>query len=390
MNLLALERKFYFPVFPRYDAEFVRGKQQFLWDARGKRYLDFFSGLGVTSLGHSHPALTRALALQAKRLWHTTQLFYAEPAILLAQELVKRSFPGKVFLSNSGAEAVECALKLARRFGSLSRRYEILCFENSFHGRTLAALSATGQRKFHQNLGPLLPGFRFARFNDMASVRKNLTRKTCAILVEPVQGEGGVHPASPDFLRGLRRLCDERKMLLMLDEVQTGVGRTGRLFAYEHFGIVPDVLILAKGLAGGLPIGATLAAGRIADLFKKGDHGSTFGGGHLASAVALSVLRRMTGQFLARVREIGSYFRERLSDLSGENLGIRDVRGLGLMAGVELNRPSRRVVEACLKRGLVIGAAGENVIRFLPSLIISRRDVDQAVSILRNVLRRMR
>lgn len=389
MKLAALEKKFYFPVFPRYAVSFVRGKGQFLWDARGKRYLDFFSGLGVTSLGHSHPALTRALAQQAKRLWHTTQLFYAEPAILLAQELVKRSFPGKVFLSNSGAEAVECALKLARRFGNPSR-YEILCFENSFHGRTLATLSATGQRKFHQNMGPLLPGFRFARFNDLTSARKNLTRKTCAILVEPVQGEGGVHVARPDFLRGLRRFCDERKMLLMLDEVQTGAGRTGRLFAYEHFGLAPDVLILAKGLAGGLPIGATLAAGRIADLFKKGEHGSTFGGGHLVSAVALSVLETMAQPFLARVREIGDYFRERLSDLAGENLGIRDVRGLGLMAGVELNRPSRGVVEACLKRGLVLGAAGENVIRFLPSLIISRRDVDQAVSILRNVLRRMR
>lgn len=395
MNIIDLEKKFFFQTYKRSPVVFVHGEGKYLWDDRGKRYIDFFSGVGVNIFGHCHPEIVKAIQNQTRNLIHTSNLYYAQPQVLLAEKLIKLSFPGRVFFSNSGAEANECAIKLTRKWGKKAGtrhegrgRYEIIVFENSFHGRTLATLSATGQKKFHQGFEPLVPGFKYAKFNDLDSVERLVNPKTCAIMVELVQGEGGVNVARKEFIQGLKKICGVNKLLLIFDEIQTGLGRTGKIFAYENYGVKPDILTLAKGLAGGLPLGATIGSERIAHLFSYGDHGSTFGGNLVACSASLSVLGLLNQKVLSQVREVGRYFYESLKKLKEKHSCINDVRGLGLMLGVELSGSDGRgekIVNKCLQRGLLINCTQKKVIRFLPPLTINKKDVDWATDILDEV-----
>lgn len=393
MDIIQNEKNYILQVYKRYPLVLVRGKGKYVWDEQGKRYLDFFSGLSVCNVGHCHPRVVSAVKRQAAKLMHVSNLYYTEPQVALAARLVERTFPGKVFLSNSGAEANECAIKLARKWGKqtvaggdMPDRYEIVTFLNSFHGRTLATLSATGQKKFHKGFEPLLNDFPFAEFNDLGSVERLLNEKTVAVLVEPVQGEGGVHVATKEFLQGLRTLCDHRKLLLIVDEIQSGMGRTGSLFAWQRYGVKPDIITSAKSLAGGLPLGATIVSDAAAQAFNAGDHGSTFGGNLVSCAAAIEVLSILDPALLEKVDALGNYFMFRLAKLARKYPFIKAVRGLGLMTGLELTVPGRDIVTACLDKGLLINCTQETVLRFLPPLIINRNDIRTAVGILDEAL----
>ncbi len=378
-----------FNVFRRQPVLFVKGEGAYLWDDAGKKYLDFFSGLAVCGLGHAHPGVARAVAEQMSTLVHASNIYYTQAQLDLARELTARSF-GKVFFTNSGAESNECALKLARRHGHVTGgRYETIVFDNSFHGRTLGTLAATSQKKYQEGFGPLLEGFVSAPFGDIAAVEKLIGPKTCAILVEPVQGEGGVNTAPASFFSGLKNLCAKHNLLLMFDEIQTGVGRTGKLFAYEHWGIEPDVLTLAKGLGNGLPIGACLARTPVADLFSPGDHGSTFSGGPAVCRAALEVLKVLTPGMLARVKSLGDLFLKELSSWKAELPAVKNVRGLGLMLGIELDRPGAPVVAACREAGLVLNCTAETVIRLLPPFCLTDGEVSDGLSTLKRVLKKL-
>ncbi len=380
--------KFFIDTYKRFPVLFVKGKGQYLWDQHHKKYLDFFSGLGVCSLGHCHPLVAKEICRQAFTLIHVSNLFYCQSQIELAGELSGRfGDQGKVFFSNSGAEANEGAIKLARKWGNKQGKNAIISFENSFHGRTLATLAATGQKKFHQGFQPLPGGFVFAQFNDLDSVEKLVGEKTCAIIVEPIQGEGGVNPANPEFLPGLRKICQQKKILLIFDEVQSGVGRSGKFFAYEHDKIKPDIVTLAKGIAGGLPLGVTIASKEIAAVFQPGDHGSTFGGNPVSCAAALAVIKTIDQKFLQNVQAVGKYLTEQLGKLKKEFSFIQEVRGKGLMVGMELTIPGKEIVNQCLESGLIINCTQEKVLRFLPPLIINKSDVDEALKVLKNCLR---
>jgi predicted acetylornithine/succinylornithine family transaminase len=366
----------------------VKGHGTRVQDADGKEYLDFLSGLAVNGLGHCHPAVVQALKEQAETLIHVSNLYYIEPQVRLAECLVSHSFAQKCFFCNSGAEANEAAIKLARKWGNTSGKgARIVTFRNSFHGRTLATITATGQEKFQRNFQPLVNGFAYASLNDIESVEEVVDAQTCAVLLELVQAEGGVHVANPHFISSLRTLCDERGLLLILDEVQTGMGRTGRLFAYEHFDLNPDIITLAKSLAGGVPMGAMLAGPKVADVFQPGDHASTFGGNPLASAAALAVMGVMTADgFMENVRSHSDYLFELVSKIAGKYDFIKEVRGLGMLIGIEFSSPVKRLVATCLERGLIVGTAGETVLRLLPPLITTREEIDEAVSILKSAL----
>ena len=368
----------------------VRGQGTRLWDLDGKEYLDFLAGIAVCNLGHAHPAVAAAVAQQVQELVHVSNLYYTLPQINLAQRLVDLSFADKVFFANSGAEANEGAIKLCRRYshGKFGPgRHKIICAHNSFHGRTLATLSATGQEKFWHGFEPLLPGFTFVPFDDLAATEAAIDEATCAILVEPIQGEGGVRLPAPEYLQGLRRLCDAHDLLLVLDEIQVGLGRTGKLFAYEHTGIQPDMITLAKALANGLPIGALLVRAEVAEGFVPGTHASTFGGGPVVTAAALAVMDILAQpEFLAEVAAKGAYFLAGLRDLQSRHTMIREVRGLGLILGIELDGDGTPMVDACRERGLLINCTQGNVLRFLPPLIVSREEIDQAIRILDAVL----
>ncbi len=382
------EKKFMVPVYKRIPVCFVKGAGIKLWDINGKEYLDFF-GQGVNGIGHCHPMLVKAIAEQANKLIHFSNLYYTIPQVELAKKLSEVSFGGKVFFANSGAEANEAAIKLARIYGqegSPRRRYEIITTTGSFHGRTLATLSATGQEKIHKGFEPLVQGFKYVPFNDLEQVEKAITPSTCAILVEPIQGEGGVNVATLDYLKGLRKLCDEQKILLILDEVQTGLGRCGKMFGYEHYEIIPDIITLAKWLGSGVPIGAMLAKPQIADLFLPGSHASTFGGNPLACATTLAVINVIIEENLVEnARENGQYLMARLSELKYSY--IKEVRGKGLMVGMELEFPGGPIVEACLQEGLIVNCTVEKVLRFLPPLIVTKQDIDRAIEILNKVLK---
>ncbi len=366
----------------------VKGQGARVQDAEGKTYLDFLSGLAVNALGHCHPAVVAALKEQAETLIHVSNLYYIEPQVRLAEQLVAHSFAAKCFFCNSGAEANEAAFKLARKWGNTSGKgAKIITFRNSFHGRTLATITATGQEKFQRNFQPLIDGFTYAALNDIESVEEAVDSKTCAVMLELVQAEGGVHVASPGFVESLRKLCEERGMLFMLDEVQTGMGRTGRLFAYEHYGIEPDVISLAKAVAGGVPMGVMLAGPKVADVLQPGDHASTFGGNPLASAAALAVMETLTADgFLENASSQSKYLLDLLGKMAQKHDFIKEVRGLGMLIGIECDTPVKPFVAACLERGLIVGTAGENVLRLLPPLIVTREEIDEAVSILRSVL----
>ncbi len=369
--------------YARLSVRFARGKGVFLYDEEGREYLDFISGIGVVSLGHSHPDLTGALCEQAGRLIHVSNLYENPWQEELAGELVRRfwSHDARVFFCNSGTEANETAIKLTRRFfwKRGERRFRIITLENAFHGRTFGSLSATPQRKFHEGFEPMLEGFDVASAS-LESVEALITEETAGVMVEVIQGEGGVRVLREEFLRDLQILCRERGCLFIVDEVQTGTGRTGRFCAYEHYDLEPDIITLAKGLGGGVPIGAVIARGEIASVLEPGTHGSTFGGNALACMAGLVVVERVSG-LLEKVEETGNYLMERLKELS-----IGEVRGKGLMVGVEMDRDCKGVVRESLARGLLINCTAGNVIRFLPPLITEKEHVDRAMEILQKAL----
>ncbi len=366
---------------------FERGEGMYVYDSDGKAYLDFLAGIAVNCLGNCAPQIAQAVSRQAQTLLQISNMFYSDVQIRLQESLTGGCFADRVFLCNSGAEANEAAIKLARRYQRVVRgepRTQIITFESSFHGRTLAAITATGQPKYHEGFEPLVPGFAYARFGDLESVERLISADTVAVMVEPIQGEGGVRPAPEGFLSGLRNLCDRTGALLIFDEVQTGVGRTGHLYAYQHFGVTPDIMTLAKGLGGGVPVGAMLATDTVFEGFTRGSHASTFGGNPLACAAAEVVLREVGDpMFLSGVRDVGEYLMASLSNLDAA-VPISAVRGVGLMVGAEVGaEKAGAVATAAREHGLLINTAGGTTLRFVPPLIATRSDVDLAMERLR-------
>jgi predicted acetylornithine/succinylornithine family transaminase len=367
----------------------VRGEGATLWDADGNEYLDFFAGIAVTNLGHCHPAVTEAVCRQAKTLLHVSNLYYLEPQVELAELLSKHSFADRWFFCNGGAEANEAAIKIARRYWAQkgTPRPEIITAKQSFHGRTLATVTATGQPKYQQGFEPLLPGVRYVDYNDFDSLAQALAPEVGAVLLEPVQGEGGVRVPSDEYLRKVRALCNETKTLLLFDEVQTGLGRTGKLFAYEHSGVKPDVITLAKGLGNGVPIGAMGCTEEVASGFSVGSHACTFGGNPLSCAAAVATMKELTAPgFIERAAELGAYFMAELRGLAERYASIVEVRGRGMMIGVELDKAVTPVVDSLLTSGIICGPAGPNVVRFVPPLIVTRAQVDRVVAALDKAL----
>ncbi|GAW90850.1 acetylornithine transaminase [Calderihabitans maritimus] len=376
--------------YSRFPVTLVRGEGSRVWDADGKEYLDFVSGLAVNSLGHCHPRVVEAIQRQAETLLHCSNLYWIEPQVKLARMLVENSVFDKVFFANSGAEANEGAIKLARKYAKLKsgpEKFEIITMKQSFHGRTLATLTATGQEKFHKGFEPLPAGFKYVPFNDLDALKKAISRQTCAVMLEPIQGEGGVNVADPVYLRGVKNLCQEQGLLLIFDEVQCGMGRTGKLFAYEHYGVEPDIMTLAKALGGGVPIGALLAKEEVARAFQPGDHASTFGGNPLACAAGVAAFSALLEEDLvSNAEKVGDYFLGKLEALKERFPFVKEVRGKGLLLGMELTVPGGPVVSYCLEKGLLINCANNYVLRFLPPLNISRQEVDQVTSILEEAL----
>ncbi len=365
----------------------VRGQGVSVWDDAGKEYLDFMAGIAVCNVGHCHPAVVAAVRRQVGILMHCSNLFHNELQPRLARKISEISLGGKVFFCNSGAEANECLFKLARKWGSMDGRFEIITMKNSFHGRTLATMTATGQTKYQKGFEPLVPGFAYAEFNDLESVRTALTPATVAILCEAVQGEGGIVPATPEFMTGLRALCDERKILLFFDEVQAGIGRTGNWFGYQNYGIRPDGISMAKALGGGFPIGAAAVAPELSDVFQPGNHASTFGGTPLACAAALATLEAIEKEgLLANAVRMGNRLMDGLRKLAQKHAGITTVRGIGLMVGAVLDIPAKPVEAKLRENGLLCIATGDHVLRFVPPLVVSAAQIDQALAILDRAL----
>lgn len=378
--------------YKRFPIVLRKGRGMKVWSTDGKEYLDFVGGVAVNILGHCHPKVVIAIQKQAQRLLHVSNYYHIGPQIRLAKLLVQHTFADKVFFCNSGAEANEAAIKLARKYSKENvnpDRFEIITAENSFHGRTLAALTATGQEKFQKGFEPLVPGFKHVPFNDVDAIGQAITMNTCAIMLEPVQGEGGVKIPDPDYLKEVRKICDENSLLLILDEVQTGMGRTGKFFAYEHFGITPDIMTIAKGLGGGVPIGAMLATDKVALAFQPGTHASTFGGNPLVCAAAVTTIETLLedGFILDQCNRMSEYIKERLINLREKfpHL-IADIRGLGLLIGMELTRDCDSVVKACLEMGVLVNCAAGNVLRFIPPLIVQKKDIDHLINVLEKAL----
>ncbi len=361
----------------------VKGEGAYVWDIDGNRYLDFAAGISVCNLGHCHPRVTAAIREQAGKLVHVSNLYYNENQPQLATLIAENSFGGRVFFANSGAEANEGLIKFARKWGSAEGRYEIVCMADSFHGRTLATLAATGRSKYRQGFAPDVEGFAFAEFNNLDSVRAKIGPKTVAVLCEPVQGEGGIIPATPEFLAGLRQLCDEQKLLLLFDEVQCGMGRTGTMFAYQNYGIEPDGMSLAKALGNGFPMGAFELQAKYADVLVPGTHASTFGGTPLACAAGIAVFEAFAEEhILENVRTVGAHLQQALAGLCAKYPAVKAVRGAGLMLGLVVEADLKPVLAAAKAKGLLALTAGENVLRLLPPLVITIDQADQAVTIL--------
>ena len=390
-EILRLTHKHVAHTYARFPIALVRGKGVRVWDADGKEYLDFVAGIAVNSLGHNHPAVVRAIQHQAQKLIHVSNLYHIVPQSELARELCRHSFADRVFFCNSGAEANEAAIKLVRRYGAewLGGKYELLSTQNSFHGRTLATLTATGQEKVRAGYDPLPPGFRQVPYGDLRVMEEAIDKRTAAILVEPIQGEGGVVVPEKGYLQGLRELCDRRGILLIFDEVQVGMGRTGKLFAYEHFAVEPDIMTLAKALGGGLPLGAMLAKEEVARSFVPGTHASTFGGNPLVCSVGIAVLKTLLqGGVLKNCAKMGKIFFRGLQSLKERFPFIQEVRGKGLILGMELEQDGSKIVEDCLQAGLLINCTANKVLRFLPSLTVGKKDIDRGLAILEKVLMR--
>ncbi len=393
LSTIDLADRTMFKTYARFPVALVRGKGCRLWDEAGHEYIDFVGGIAVCALGHSSPIVTRALKEQSEVLVHVSNLYYTRPQAELAGMLVANSFADRVFFCNSGAEANEAAIKLARRYANEqteNRKTTIISMENSFHGRTMATLSATGQSKIQAGYDPLLQGFKFAPFNDLKRLEALLDESVCAVMVEPIQGEGGVVCPDPEYLKGVRRLCDERNVLLIFDEVQVGLGRTGKLFAHEHFGVFPDIMTLAKALGNGLPIGAMLATERLASAFGPGSHATTFGGTPLVTAVSKAVLTSLLEDgWLDNCRDMGNYLKDELKRLARKYGWIKEVRGLGLILGIELNRPGGPIVEACMKKGVLINCAHDTVLRFIPPLVVGKTEIDLLIHTLDEVFEQL-
>ena len=384
-----LENRYLFSTFKRQPVTLVRGQGVRVWDDQGREYLDFVAGIAAVSLGHCHPTVVSALAEQSSALIHVSNLVYSVPQLRLAQLLVENSCLDRVFLCNSGAEAIEGAVKLARKWGKEKRdgAYEVICTDNAFHGRTLATLTASGTEKYKLPYLPLPPGFVHVPFDDVEAIRKATGAKTCAVLVEPIQGEGGVNVPSDDYLRRLRAWCDEAGILLILDEVQTGIGRTGSLFAYQQYGAEPDIMTLAKGLAGGVPIGALLAKEHCA-VFAPGDHGSTFGGNPLCTHVGYSVLKYVIDNDIpGQVAKKGQHLERRLRSLADRHPIVTEVRGRGLLWAIELDAEvAEQAVGMCREEGLIANNVKPTALRLMPSLVVSEEELDRAVEIVDKVL----
>lgn len=391
MSLKERADKCFIGTYARYPAAMVKGEGCWLTDEDGKKYLDFLSGIAVCSLGHCHPKVTEAIQLQADKLVHVSNLYYTEPMTRLAEILLANSFAEKIFMANSGAEANEAAIKLAR-IHAAEDKYEIISLAGSFHGRTLATVAATGQPKFHKGFEPIPQGFLHAPFGDMQALEKMVTDNTCAIMCEPLQGEGGVRPLDKEYLQKIRALCNERGLLLIFDEIQTGLGRTGTLFAYEQSGVVPDIMTLAKALANGLPVGAMLTTSEIAASFSPGTHASTFGGNPVASAAAVATLNVMLEEnFFEGVRTKSDYFRQQLEKLADTYPALLSgVRGLGLILGAVLTEEGIAVgtdiVNKMFEKGFLMNFAGNLVLRFVPPLIVTEDEIDTLVTALGEVL----
>ena len=376
--------------YQRFPVVLIKGDGSKLWDTDGRSYTDFVAGIAVCNLGHAHPRICETLTRQAQTLLHVSNLYYTRPQIELASWLVENSFADRVFFGNSGAEANEAAIKLARKYfkeRGEDSRFRIITMERSFHGRTLATLSATGQEKIKKGFEPVLAGFDFVPFNDVEAVRSQIGPSTCAVMLEPIQGEGGVRCPDENYLKTIRKICDESGTLLIFDEIQTGMGRTGKLFAYQHFGVEPDIMTLAKALANGLPIGAMLAKEKIAAAFGIGSHASTFGGTPIVTAAALEVCKMLVeDKVIENGRAAGVYFKEKLNELKAHHPIIEDVRGLGLLLGMKLKIDGRPLVNQCMESGFLINCIQEKILRFIPPLIISTAEIDQLVKCLDQVL----
>ncbi len=382
-QIIAQDEQHYVPVFARYPIVLSHGEGPYVYDTEGKKYLDFLAGIAVNVLGHAHPKLVAAIAEQAGKIIHCSNLYYTEQQASLAAALTKLAGMDKVFFANSGAEANEGAIKLARKYGkTLSEdRVEIITAENSFHGRTYATLTATAQPKYQKGYEPLPGGFRYVPFNDLEALKNIVSEKTCAVMLEPIQGEGGINIPDAGYLQAVRQLCDDNGALLIFDEIQTGMGRTGNLFAFQTFDVKPDIVTVAKGLGGGVPVGAFLAAGKVADVFHAGDHGSTFGGNPLACAAANSVLAVIAEENLgANAAVMGEYMMAELRKLQSKySQLILDVRGKGLMIGVQISRPGREIVNRCLEEGYIINCTAGEVLRFVPPLNINKNHIDELI-----------
>ncbi len=379
--------------YKRFPVVMERGQGCTLWDTQGRRYTDFVAGIAVCNLGHAHPRIADAVARQAGRLVHVSNLYYTIPQTELARMLVEHSFADRVFFGNSGAEANEAAIKLARKYfkdDGQPERFRIVCMEKSFHGRTMATLSATGQDKIKQGFDPVLEGFSFVPFNDIDALESAIDDRTCAVMLEPIQGEGGVRCPGPDYLQKVRRLCDQRGVLMILDEIQTGMGRTGTLFAHVQYGVTPDIMTLAKALANGLPIGAMLATERVAAAFGIGAHASTFGGTPLVTAAALETLKIMDEEGIVdRARDTGTYFKDALKQLKLRHRRIAEVRGRGLLLGIQLNGPADRLVPVLMEKGFLVNCVQGDTLRFVPPLIIQRDEIDALIQVLDEVLNKI-
>src|SRR6266487_5112857 len=397
MNLAAVirsEQKLLLPTYDRQKVLFTRGRGVYLWDSRGKRYLDFLSGIGVNALGHGHPAIRSALKRQASQLIHVSNLFFHEFQAELAKQLTKISGLEKAFFCNSGTEAWEGALKLARAYARTQNhnghkaKWRLLALENSFHGRTFGSLATTGQEKYRHPFAPLVPGVGFVAFNDSEDLKRQFDGSVCAICLETIQGEGGIRPLTPEFLQVARELADRTGALLILDEIQCGLGRTGRYFAYQHYGIQPDILTVAKPLAAGLPLGALLTTNRVAGGMHPGLHGTTFGGGPLACAVEIEFLRQLD-QLLGNISKLGKYFLGRLEEIQAKHPQIKDVRGLGLMLAIEIDsaETATAIVSDLLAKGILINRTHDTVLRFLPPYIIEKKHVDEVIDALERALK---